>query len=99
MFTSASPGGRFIASIAISTCRSSSQALWASILSCTVACSAEQLFHFGRIGDLAEAGVDFVEAVEDGADVVDGFFDVAEDVFVGIELRFLREIADGDSRR
>ena len=56
---------------------------------------AEQFFHFVGIGDFAQAVVDFVEAAEDGADVIDGLVDVALHVFVGIELRLLREIADG----
>ena len=58
---------------------------------------AEEFFHFGRIGDFAEAVVDFVEAAEDGADVIDGFVDVALDVFGGIELRLLREVAGGEA--
>ena len=59
--TSASPGGSCMASIAISICRSSSQAFTASILSCTRACSASSLSIAGIVQRLGKAGVDLFE--------------------------------------
>jgi len=53
----------------------------------------EQLFHFVGLDRVAEPGVDLVEALEDFADRLDGFLDVAEHVAVGIQLRFLRQVA------
>ena len=96
--TSASPGGRFMASMAISIWRSSSQALWASIWSCTLACSSSSFSISSGLDGLAQPGVDLVVAVQAcAAGGGDGLFDVAPDVFVGIELRLLREIADGEA--
>ena len=57
----------------------------------------EQLFHFVGLERLAKPGVDLVEAAEDRADRLDRFFDVAEHVLVGIELRLLRQIAGGEA--
>ena len=79
--------------MAISTCRSSSQALCSFDLVLDLGLLVEQLFHFVGLERLAQPGVDLVEAAEDLADRLDGFFDVAENVTVGIELRLLRQIA------
>ncbi len=87
--TSASPGGRFIASIAISICRSSSQAFACSILSCTLGLAVQQLFHFVGVGHLAELFGKLLVLGEQRPRVGDRFLDVAEDIFVRVEVRLL----------
>ena len=79
--------------MAISTWRSSSQALCRLDLVLNLGLLVEQFFHFVGFDRLAQPGVDLVEAAEDFADGLDGFLDVAEDVAVGIQLRLLRQIA------
>ena len=55
----------------------------------------QQLFHLGVAQRLAEAGVDLVVALNNARVDCDRFFDVAQHVLVGIELRLLRHEADG----
>ncbi len=53
-----------------------------------------ELLHLLVGHGLGEAGVDLVEAVEQGAGLGDPLLDVAEDVLGGIEARLLGEVAD-----
>ena len=59
--------------------------------------AVEQLFHFVGIGDFAELLGELFVLGEECPGGGDGFFDVAEDVFVRIEMGFLREQADGEA--
>ena len=66
-----------MASIAISICRSSSQALCGFDLVLHLGLLGEQLFHFVGLDRLAQPGVDLVEPAAGSRGRLDGFFDVA----------------------
>ena len=92
--TSASGGGRRSASIAISSCRSSSQALDASIASWTRWYSAMSFSLSASESSCGHLLVQLVEALQQRAGRRDGQLDVAEHVAGRIEPRVLREEAD-----
>ena len=59
--------------------------------------AVHQLFHRVGVGHLAELVAELLELLEQGPRPGDRFFDVAADVLVGVELRLLREQADGEA--
>ena len=93
--TSASPGGRFIASMAISIWRSSSQALTCSILSCT---AAWRLSNFS-ISSGSVTSPSFSEScsysVSSARVSATASSTLPRTSFFGIEMRLLLEQADG----
>ena len=57
----------------------------------------EQLFHFVGVGHFAELFGELLVLGEQRPRRGDGFFDVAEDVLVRVELRLLRQQADREA--
>ena len=98
--TSASPGGSRMASMAISSRRSRSQPLAASMPSWTSACSSSRRVHLVGVGPLGEPGVDLVEPRRAGRGTgARPSSTLPSTSFVGSSVGSCGKIADRDPRR
>ena len=66
-------------------------------MSCTLGLAIEQLFHFVGVGHLAELFGKLLVLGEQCPRGGDRFLDVAEDVFIRVEVRLLLQEADGEA--
>ena len=86
-----------MASMAISICRSSSQAFTASILSCTRACSASSFSMASSSSGSAKRALISSNFASSCRVPATACFDIAAHVRVGVEHRLLRHVADGET--